>query len=82
VAAYVSSLNAVVPHWVSITQSLASNGYVALPQNFVGEASADSELLKALELDDFPTHDVVPAAGFESVLQQYIAELELIIAMG
>ncbi len=82
VVAYVSSLNAVVPQWISITQSLASNGYVARPRNFVAEVSADSELLKALELDDFPTHDVVPAAGFESALQQYIAELEPIIRNG
>jgi hypothetical protein len=82
VAAYVSSLNAVVPLWISITQSLASNGYVALPQNFVAEASAESELLEALVRVNFPTHDVVPAAGYESTLPEYIAELELITRSG
>ena len=81
-AAYVSSLNAVVPLWISITQSLASNGYVALPENFVAEASADSELFKALERVNFPTQDVARAAGAESALQQYIAELDLIIRNG
>ena len=78
-AAYVSSLNMVVPLWISITQSLAANGYVALPQNFVEEASADSELLNALERVNFPSHDGLTAAAFESTLREYIAELELII---
>jgi hypothetical protein len=82
VAAYTSALNAVVPLWVSITQSLASNGYVALPQDFVAEASADSELLKALVPVHFPNHAVIPAAGFESTLREYIAELELIVHAG
>jgi hypothetical protein len=75
----VSSLNLVIPQWISITQSLASNGYVALPQNFVEEASADSELLNASVHVNFPSHDRVPAAAFESTLREYIAELELII---
>jgi hypothetical protein len=81
-AAYVSSLNAVVPLWISITQSLASNGYIALPRNFVAQASADSELVNALERVKFPTQDVVPAAGFESTLHEYIGELELVIRNG
>jgi len=81
-AAYVSSLNAVVPQWISITQSLASNGYVARPQNFVAEASADSELFKALARVNFRAHDLGPATGLESALHEYIAGLELIIHNG
>jgi hypothetical protein len=81
-AAYVSALNMVVPLWISITQSLASNGYIALPQNFAAEASADSELLNALERVNFPSHDAGPAAAFESTLREYVAELGLIIRNG
>jgi hypothetical protein len=80
--AYVSSLNAVVPLWISITQSLASNGYIARPQNFVAEASADSELLRGLEVVEFPGPEEVPAARFESALGGYIGELQLITRNG
>jgi hypothetical protein len=72
----------VVPLWISISQSLASNGYIALPRNFAAQASAGSELVKTLERVKFPTQDVVPAAGFESTLHEYIGELELIIPNG
>jgi hypothetical protein len=78
----VAATNLVVPQWIAIAQSIASNGGNARINDFVSEMNADSKLLAELDRISFSGQTAGLAASFETYLREYVAEVRLIVRQG